>query len=40
LDPGQPAPPAPPWYRALEWGELLRLPLRKPAAPPAPQDPD
>ena len=32
LDPqGQP-PPASPWYRALEWEELLRLPLRKSAA--------
>jgi hypothetical protein len=31
LDPhGQP-PPAPPWYRALEWEQLLRLPLRRPA---------
>jgi hypothetical protein len=30
LDPHDRPPPAPPWYRALEWEELLRLPLRKP----------
>jgi hypothetical protein len=38
LDPGQ-KPPAPPWYRALEWQQLLRLPLRKPRREPSgPQD--
>jgi hypothetical protein len=29
LDPHDPLPPAQPWYRALEWGEVLRLPLRR-----------
>jgi hypothetical protein len=31
LDPHDPPPPAQPWYRALEWEQLLRLPLRRPA---------
>lgn len=31
----EPPPPARPWYRALEWEQLLRLPLRKPAAKPS-----
>jgi hypothetical protein len=29
LDPLESPSPAPPWYRALEWEQLLRLPLRK-----------
>jgi hypothetical protein len=28
LDPHGRPPPAPPWYRALEWEQVLRLPLR------------
>jgi len=37
LPPAVEPPPAPPWYRALEWEELLRLALRKPP-PSRPQD--
>ena len=37
LPPAVETPPAPPWYRALEWEELLRLALRKPP-PSRPQD--
>jgi hypothetical protein len=37
LDPAEEPPAALPWYRALEWEELLRLALRKPP-PSRPQD--
>jgi hypothetical protein len=39
LGPIDPPPPPRPWYRALEWEQLLRLPLRKPPRQPGgPQD--